>query len=68
MYVRLEILTDVSLKIMCNLLGENFLLILSQNLGSSSVFLGLINIYKHQILRLQLLNTISVFVRQNYLP
>jgi hypothetical protein len=47
MYVRLEILTAVSLKNIRNLLGDNFLQILSQTSGISSVFLGLLNIYKH---------------------
>jgi hypothetical protein len=52
MYVRLDILTAVSLKIMCNLLGENFPQIFSQPLGTSSVFLGHLSIYKHQLIRL----------------
>lgn len=56
MYVRLEVRTAVSLKIVCNLLGENFLQIFSQTFRSSPIFLELLNIYKHHILRLQLLN------------
>jgi hypothetical protein len=65
MYVSLEIIIAASLKKMCNPLGENVLKIFFQPTGTSSILLVLLYIYKHQLLRLQALKSISVFVRQN---